>query len=70
MKPNYKKSAAKYRQMFYDSQERISALLHGQRDMTAHLTMQANEINDLKIKYSEALDKIIELQEKMRGNEK
>lgn len=69
MKPNFKKSAERYRKLFYDSQERISALLHAQKAMTAHLTEQANELNDLKVKYSEALDKIIALQEKIAKTE-
>lgn len=70
MKPNYKESAKIYRKLYYDTYNQVGELQMVQREITAHLTEQKIELNELKIKYSEALDKIIELQEKMRGGEK
>lgn len=65
MKPNYKESAEKYERLYYDSQERLSFLHKSIRDMTADLTRQNEEINEWKRKYSELLDKLIALQEKV-----
>lgn len=69
MRPNYKASAEKYRELFLDSQERLSFMHDAIRDMTADLTRQQEEIKEWKIKYSELLDKVIALQEKIAGLE-
>lgn len=69
MRPNYKASAEKYRELYHDSQERLSFLNRAIRDMTAYLTRQQEEIKEWKIKYSGLLDKVIALQEKIAGLE-
>lgn len=69
MRPNYKASAEKYRELFHDSQERLSFMHDAIRDMTADLTRQQEEIKEWKIKYSELLEKMIALQEKVAGLE-
>lgn len=65
MKPNYKASADKYRELYDDSQNRLSFMHTAIRDMTADLTRQQEEINEWKRKYSKLLDKVIALQEKV-----
>ena len=69
MRPNYKASAEKYRELFNDSQVRLSFMHDAIRDMTADLTRQQEEIKEWKIKYSELLEKMIALQEKVAGLE-
>ena len=69
MKPNFKKVSKIYRKLYYDAHKHRCQLLHEQQTMLDTLAMKEIVINDLKKKYSEALDKIIELQEKIRGNE-
>lgn len=69
MKPNWKKQTKIYRKLYYDAHKHRCQLLHEQQAMLDTLAMKEIVINDLKKKYSEALDKIIELQEKIRGNE-
>lgn len=70
MKPNYKKVSKIYRKLYYDAHKHRCQLLHEQQNMLDSLVTKEIEINDLKIKYSQALDKIIELQEKLREDGK
>lgn len=67
MRPNYKESAKKYFELWTHSETQRSTLLHGNILLSERVSRQANEISELKIKYSEALNKIIELQENLRG---
>ena len=69
MKPNFKKVSKIYRKLYYDAHKHRCQLLHEQQTMIDSLATKEIVINDLKVKYSQALDKIIELQEKIRGNE-
>ena len=55
MKPNYKESAKIYRKLYYDTYNQVGELQMVQREITAHLTEQKIELNELKIKYSEAI---------------
>lgn len=69
MKPNYKKVSKIYRKLYYDAHKHRCQLLHEQQTMLDSLATKETENKELKIKYSKALDKIIELQEKIRGGE-
>lgn len=69
MKPNFKKVSKIYRKLYYDAHKHRCQLLHEQQTMLDTLAMKETEINYLKKQYSEALDKIIALQEKIAKTE-
>ena len=67
MKPNYKEQAEQLRRSLGYAEERISCYLRAEENYRRCISENAKEIEELKKKYSGALDKIIELQEKIRS---
>ena len=65
MKPDYKGLAEKYREMHSKAQYKIMTLSQSEVRYTMHMNEAVKEIAELKAKYSAAMDKIIELQEKL-----
>lgn len=63
MKPNFKALAAKYRNLWMESEGKVCNLLIEARYRDADLTAKVREIENLKVKYGKALDTIIDLQE-------
>ncbi len=69
MRPNYKKLAEEYSNRWRNAEERLSCAYKAEQLNREYIVKVKNENEDLKIKYSKALDKIIELQEMIRGKE-
>ncbi len=65
VKPNYKRSAARYRELYLKYSDKAADLSRENHDLTVALKKKTQEVNEWKIQYSDALDKIIALQEKM-----
>lgn len=74
VRPDYKGSAKKYRELYYEAQKTISDLDVRWRYMKADRDAKADtiaklkgELNELRIKYSEALNENVRLLERMKA---
>ena len=65
MRPNYKRLAEKYRDRCYDAENRISHLLSAAVKAETAIDKKNKEIEEWQAKYSEAMDKLIDLQERV-----
>lgn len=65
MKPDYKGLAEKYREKHFEAQLKLGDANQSSWRLECLLSNKEQEIEELKAKYSAAMDKIIELQEKL-----
>lgn len=63
MKPNYKELCESYQTRYENETQKNRALEERLRSQNDRLIRQEREIDNIKIKYAAALDKIIALQE-------
>ena len=63
MKPNYKALAEEYRQKWSAAEERINTLMFAHLKLRESIAEKEREIEKLKLKYSDALNSLVELQE-------
>ena len=65
MKPDYKRAAHKYLEMYRAEQERISCFIQAENCYKREIKNLRQELSEWKGKYSNAMDKIIQLQEEL-----
>ncbi len=63
MRPNFKQLAEGYRQKLRAAEDRINTLFFVNRKQKESIAEQEREITKLKVKYAEALNCLVELQE-------